>query len=40
VSSDLSFQIRPMILPGPTPSAGITLAFNFHKPRFRELASH
>jgi hypothetical protein len=38
VSSDLSFQIKPMILPGPTPSAGITLAFDFHKPRFRELS--
>jgi Family of unknown function (DUF5683) len=40
VSSDLSFQIKPMILPGPTPSAGITLAFNFHKPRFHELSAH
>jgi Family of unknown function (DUF5683) len=40
VSSDLSFQIKPMILPGPTPSAGITLAFDFHKPRFRELPAH
>ncbi len=40
VNSDLSFQIRPMILPGPTPSAGITLAFNFHKPRFRELTKN
>ncbi len=40
VSSDLSFQIKPMILPGPTPSAGITLAFDFHKPRFRELSAH
>jgi hypothetical protein len=38
VSSDLSFQIKPMIIPGPTPSAGVTLAFNFHKPRFRELS--
>jgi hypothetical protein len=37
VSSDLSFQIRPMIMPGPMPSAGITLAFDFHKPRFRDL---
>jgi Family of unknown function (DUF5683) len=35
VSSDLSFQIKPMILPGPTPSAGITLAFNVHKPKSR-----
>jgi hypothetical protein len=40
VSSDLSFQIKPMIMPGPMPSAGITLAFNFHKPRFRELSDH
>src|SRR5450631_2845862 len=38
VSSDLSFQIRPMIMPGPTPSAGITLAFNLHKPRYRLMA--
>jgi hypothetical protein len=37
VSSDLSFQIKPMILPGPTPSAGITLAFDIHKPRPRPL---
>ena len=40
VSSDLSFQIKPMIMPGPTPSAGITLAFDFHKPRFREMSAH
>lgn len=40
VNSDLSFQIKPMIMPGPTPSAGITLAFNFHKPRFRESPAH
>jgi hypothetical protein len=39
VNSDLSFQIKPMIMPGPTPSAGITLAFDFHKPRFRELST-
>jgi hypothetical protein len=38
VSSDLSFQIRPMIMPGPNPSAGITLAFNLHKPRYRLMA--
>jgi hypothetical protein len=35
VSSDLSFQIKPMVIPGPTPSAGITIAFNLHKPRYR-----
>ncbi len=40
VSSDLSFQIKPMIMSGPTPSAGITVAFNFHKPKFRELSTH
>jgi hypothetical protein len=34
VSSDLSFKIKPMITPGPYASAGITLAFDFHKPRF------
>jgi Family of unknown function (DUF5683) len=39
VNSDLSFQIKPMIMPGPTPSAGITLAFDFHKPRFREFST-
>jgi hypothetical protein len=37
VNSDLSFKIKPMIMPGPTPSAGITLAFNWHKPRYRSL---
>ena len=37
VSSDLSFRIKPMIIPGPTPSAGITLAFDIHKPRTRLL---
>ena len=37
VTSDLSFQIKPMIIPGPSPSAGITLAFNLHKPRYRPL---
>jgi hypothetical protein len=37
VNSDLSFKIKPMIMPGPTPSAGITLAFDFHKPRPRGL---
>ena len=37
VTSDLSFQIKPMIIPGPSPSAGITLAFNLHKPRYRSL---
>jgi Family of unknown function (DUF5683) len=39
VSSDLSFQVKPMIMPGPTPSAGITVAFNLHKPRFRPLTN-
>jgi hypothetical protein len=37
VNSDLSFKIKPMIIPGPTPSAGITLAFDIHKPRPRPL---
>ncbi len=37
VSSDLSFKIKPMIMPGPSPSAGITVAFNLHKSRFRPL---
>jgi hypothetical protein len=37
VNSDLSFRVKPMIMPGPTPSAGITLAFNLHKPRPRPL---
>jgi len=38
VSSDLSFRVKPMIVPGPTPSAGITLAFDIHKPRPRALS--
>jgi len=37
VNSDLSFRIKPMIMPGPTPSAGITLAFDIHKPRPRAM---
>jgi Family of unknown function (DUF5683) len=37
VNSDLSFRIKPMIMLGPTPSAGITLAFDIHKPRPRPL---
>lgn len=37
VSSDLSFHIKPMFIPGPTPIGGITLAFDIHKPRFRGL---
>jgi hypothetical protein len=37
VNSDLSFRVKPMILPGPTPSAGITLAFDIHKPKPRPL---
>ncbi len=37
VNSDLSFKIKPMIMPGPTPSAGITVAFDIHKPRPRPL---
>jgi Family of unknown function (DUF5683) len=37
VNSDLSLKIKPMIIPGPTPSAGITLAFDIHKPRPRPL---
>lgn len=37
VNSDLSFRIKPMILPGPNPSAGITLAFDIHSPRPRPL---
>jgi hypothetical protein len=38
VNSDLSFRIKPMVMPGPTPSAGITLAFDIHKPRYRPLS--
>ena len=37
VNSDLSFRIKPMVIPGPTPSAGSTLAFDIHKPRYRPL---
>ena len=38
VTSDLSFKIKPMFIPGPTVIAGVTLAFNIHKPRFLGLA--
>jgi hypothetical protein len=37
VNSDLSFKIKPMFTPGAAPSAGITLAFDIHKPRPRSL---
>jgi hypothetical protein len=37
VNSDLSFSVKPTIMPGPTPSAGITVAFDIHKPRLRPL---
>jgi hypothetical protein len=37
VNSDLSFRIKPMIIPGPNPIAGFTLAFDIHKPRPRPL---
>jgi hypothetical protein len=37
VNSDLSFKVKPMLIPGPSPVAGITLAFDFHKPRPRGL---
>jgi hypothetical protein len=33
VSSDLSLQLKPMFIPGPSPIAGLTLAFDLHKPR-------
>jgi Family of unknown function (DUF5683) len=37
VTSDLSFQIKPMFVPGVNPVGGITLAFDIHKPRLRGL---
>jgi hypothetical protein len=37
VSSDLSFKIKPMFIPGANPVGGITLAFDIHKPRPRGL---
>lgn len=37
VSSDLSFRIKPMFIPGANPVGGITLAFDLHKPRTREM---
>jgi hypothetical protein len=38
VNSDLSFKIKPLIIPGVNPVCGITLAFDVHKPRSRGLA--
>ena len=38
VNSDLSFKVRPMFMPGPYPSAGITVAVDLHKARPRALA--
>ena len=37
VNSDLSFKVKPMFIPGPSPVGGITLAFDIHKPRTRGL---
>jgi hypothetical protein len=37
VNSDLSFKIKPMLIPGANPVAGITFAFDIHKPRTRGL---
>jgi Family of unknown function (DUF5683) len=37
VNSDLSFRIKPMIMPGPLPSAGFTIAFDIHKPKPRPM---
>ncbi len=37
VNSDLSFHLKPMFIPGPNPIAGITVAFNLHSPRPRNL---
>jgi hypothetical protein len=37
VNSDLSFKIKPMLIPGANPVAGITLAFDVHKGRTRGL---
>jgi hypothetical protein len=34
VNNSLSFQIRPVILPGPIPAAGVCVALNMHNPRF------
>ena len=35
VSSDLSFKVKPMFIPGLNPIAGVTLAFDIHKSRTR-----
>jgi hypothetical protein len=37
VSSDLSFKIKPMFIPAPYMTAGITLAFDIHKQKFRQM---
>jgi hypothetical protein len=34
VNNDLSFKIKPMFMPGPYMSAGLTVAFDLHKQRF------
>jgi len=38
VNSDLSFKLRPMFVPGPYGSAGISVAVDLHKARPRALA--
>src|SRR5450755_3332117 len=38
VTSDLSFQLKPMFIPGINPVAGVTVAFDLHKPKPRELS--
>jgi hypothetical protein len=37
VNSDLSFRVKPMFIPGPYPIAGVTFAFDVHKPIIRGL---
>jgi len=38
VTSDLSFKMKPMLMIGPYTSAGLTLSFDVHKPKPRQMA--
>jgi len=37
VNNDLSFHVRPNFLPGPNPTASVSLVFDIHKPRPKTL---
>jgi hypothetical protein len=37
VNDDLSFKVKPMLIPGPSPITGVSLVFDIHKARPRPI---